>query len=237
MTHEFVVENVVEILIGGDLGHPAWRVDIVKPDIGVDGHWFNGTLHNQHIPKAAMEWRMAEHDMGLEEAMDLLLHEPFMTSAMQLPEAEEDMKRISSSTMMTMKIKGIDVEKPISVYNAESVEEATRAVRTRLSVVKRRIQVVSRVDQDQRKLASTGKEQSDPLDVIRRTHNVTKNGIKEKKEYVTALRQEQGLDSHLPPAKLPARYADPQKSNPFKEDGAVQRILEQKQDPTDNMWF
>ena len=233
MAYEFVIQGVTETLIGGELRHPAWRVDYIKPDIGIENHWFDGGIHNQHIPKAAMEWRMAEYDFPtVEEAMDLLIHEPWMASVINLPETESDMMRAAPSIMRTVEVDGILEEEPITLYNAERREDATKAIRTRLSVVKKRIQVVSA--NVTRKTVS-GALVKDPLDVMRTTHRVTRAGVEEKRSFVIAMRQERGLDSGISRMIVPTRYAAVNEPN-LKDDGAARRILEQKADPKDHMW-
>lgn len=156
--------QAVEMTTNGQ-GTPVWLVSMLKPD---------GTLHDHAFPPSAIEWRMAEYGLdSVDEALDIVLHEPFAVSPQdhgrRLPDPAE-------KAGMVTRLPGRTVDEPIHLHNAPTIAAAREAHRLRIADAKTRVRV--------RPLA---KGKGDPLDVIRQ-RGVTENGLRIKTALVTAAR-------------------------------------------------
>lgn len=148
-------------------GVPIWLVSMLKPDGGIHCHAF---------PPSAIEWRMAEYGLdSTNEALDILLHEPFATSPTDPLQTRDD---AAVRVGMVVRAAGpvFDYE-PIQLYNADTIPDAREAHRIRIADAKTRVQVVA------------PKGRLDPLDTIRQQHGVTTQGLREKADLVDAARR------------------------------------------------
>lgn len=148
-------------------GVPIWLVSMLKPDGGVHCHAF---------PPSAIEWRMAEYGLdSVDEALDVLLHEPFATSPSDPLQARDDAAvRVGMVVRTPGPVVGYE---PIRLHNADTIADAREAHRIRIADAKTRIQVVA------------PKGRLDPLDTIRQQHGVTEEGLRQKQELVDAARR------------------------------------------------
>lgn len=147
-------------------GGAIWLVAMLKPD---------GTIHCHAFPPSIIEWRMAEYELdSVDEALDIVLHEPFATSPTDPLHARDD---AALRAGMVVRAPGpvLDYE-PIHLHNADSIADARQAHRIRISDAKTRVTV------------RPGKVNKDPLDAIRQ-HGVTQEGISSKAAAVDAARR------------------------------------------------
>lgn len=146
-------------------GVPIWLVSMLKPD---------GTIHCHAFPPAAIEWRMAEYDVGIGEAIDIVLHEPWATSPMDPLRARDD---AALRAGMVVRVPGpVEDYEPIRLHNAETIDDAREAHRIRIADAKTRVTV----------RAPKGKQ--DPLDRLRQ-QGVTEEGLREKVALVDRARR------------------------------------------------
>lgn len=155
--------QAVETVTNGQ-GTPVWLVSMLKPD---------GTIHCHAFPPSAIEWRMAEYGLDtVDEALDIVLHEPFAVSPQdhgrRLPDPAE-------KAGMVTRLPGRARDEPIHLHNAPTIAAAREAHRLRIADAKTRVQV------------KPPKGKSDPLDVIRRA-GVTETGVRIKTALVDAAR-------------------------------------------------
>ncbi|MCI3246300.1 hypothetical protein [Streptomyces spinosisporus] len=141
-------------------GTPIWMVTMRKPD---------GSIHCHTFPPSTIEWRMAEYELvNPDEALDIVLHEPYLPDA---PGRDDAALRVGLVTSTRP-----DAE-AITLFNAASTADARAAHRLRVADAKTsRVQV----------LPPSGEE--DPLNVIRANHGVTARGIRAKRERVDIAR-------------------------------------------------
>lgn len=148
-------------------GTPIWMVSMRTPD---------GTIHAHAFPPAAIEWRMAEYGLdSVDEALDVVLHEPWATDPLDPLHARDD---AAVRQGMVVRARGpvIDYE-PIRLHNAETISDARTAHRIRIADAKTRTRV------------TPPKGKTDPLDVIRAQHGVTDEGLRQKTALVDAARR------------------------------------------------
>lgn len=143
-------------------GQPIWLVSMLKPD---------GTVHCHAFPPATVEWRMAEYGVALDEALDIVLHEPWAVDPMDPVQPRPD-----PAARMTVRRPGSAVDEPIRLHNAPTISDAREAHRLRIADAKTRIQV------------KAPKGKPDPLDAIRQ-HGVTEDGLRIKTALVDAARR------------------------------------------------
>lgn len=148
-------------------GTQIWLVSMLKPD---------GTIHCHAFPPSAIEWRMAEYGLDtVDEALEVVLHEPFATSPMDPLKARDD---AAVRVGMVVRTPGlVEDYEPIRLHNAETIADAREAHRLRIADAKSRIQV------------KPPKGKSDPLDAIRQRHGVTETGLRQKAALVNAARR------------------------------------------------
>lgn len=160
----YVVQSA-ELTTNGQ-GTQIWLVAMLKPDNGIHCHAF---------PPAAIEWRMAEYELdSVDEALDMVLHEPFAVDPMDPMQTRQDP---AVEAGMTVRRPGSAVDEPIRLHNAPTIEQAREAHRVRIADAKKRIQVVA------------PKGRLDPLDTIRGQHGVTEVGLRQKTARVDAARR------------------------------------------------
>jgi hypothetical protein len=141
-------------------GTPIWMVSMRKPDGGIHCHAF---------PPSVIEWRMAEYGLtDIDEALDVVLHEPYLPDGRGRDDAAVRVGLVTSTRP--------DAE-AITLFNAASTADAQAAHLARIADVK-----AARV-----RVAASGKG-ADPLDVIRRNHQVTPAGVRMKRELVDVAR-------------------------------------------------
>lgn len=146
-------------------GTAIWLVSMRKPD---------GTVHCHAFPPAAIEWRMAEYQLDtVDEALDIVLHEPWATDPLDPLRARDD---VAAKAGMVVRGPGSAVGyEPIRLHNADNIADAREAHRLRIADAKTRVQV------------RPPKGKPDPLDAIRQ-HGVTKQGLRIKTALVDAAR-------------------------------------------------
>lgn len=148
-------------------GTPIWIVAMLKPD---------GTIHCFAFPPSAIEWRMAEYELDtIDEALDMVLHEPWATSPMDQLKARDD-----SATRVGMVVRTpgpVEDYEPIRLHNADTIDDAREAHRLRIADAKTRVHV------------KPPKGKADPLDAIRSRHGVTEEGLRLKTALVDAARR------------------------------------------------
>lgn len=161
---EYVVQSAEKMTNGQ--GTSIWLVSMLKPD---------GTIHCHALPPAAIEWRMAEYGLdSVDEALDILLHEPFATSPMDPLKAREDAAfRVGMVVRMPGPVEGYE---PIRLHNADTISDARAAHRLRIADAKSRVQV------------RPPSGEADPLDAIRQQHGVTEEGLRLKTALVDSAR-------------------------------------------------
>lgn len=162
---EYVLQSAEQATNGQ--GMQIWLVSMVKPD---------GSLHCHAFPPSAIEWRMAEYGLDtVDEALDVVLHEPWATSPADPLKARDD---AAVRAGMVVRTPGpVEDYEPIRLHNADTIDDAREAHRIRIADAKTRIQVV----------APKGKR--DPLDTIRHQHSVTAEGLRQKAALVDAARR------------------------------------------------
>jgi hypothetical protein len=161
---DYVVQSAEKMTNGQ--GVPIWLVSMLKPD---------GTIHCLALPPSAIEWRMAEYGLDdTDEALDMVLHEPWATSPTDPLQARDD---AAVRVGMVVRTPGpVEDYEPIRLHNADSISDARAAHRLRIADAKKRVQVT----------APKGRE--DPLDAIRQQHGVTEEGLRMKTALVDAAR-------------------------------------------------
>ena len=161
---EYVVQSAEKISNGQ--GVPIWLVSMLKPD---------GTIHCTAMPPAAIEWRMAEYGLDdVNEALDMILHEPFATSPTDPLKARDD---AAVRVGMVVRTPGpVEDYEPIRLHNADTVGDARAAHRIRVADAKKRVQV------------KAPKGKADPLAAVREQHGVTEEGLRMKTALVEAAR-------------------------------------------------
>lgn len=148
-------------------GDWVWRVDMRKPD---------GSLHCHAFPPKAIEWRMAEYALNsVDEALDMLLHEPYAVDP--LDRFRDAASRDPAARAgMTVRLAGKAAAEPVRLHNAPTIADAREAHRLRIADAKTRVRV------------RPPKGKKDPLDVIREQHGVTEEGLRVKTALVDAAR-------------------------------------------------
>lgn len=162
---EYVVQSAEKTWNGQGL--PIWLVSMVKPD---------GSVHCHAFPPAAIEWRMAEYGLDtVDEALDVILHEPFATSPTDPLKARDD---AAVRAGMVVRVPGAAEDyEPIRLHNADAIGDARDAHRLRIADAKKRVHV---------KPPRGGR---DPLDAVREQHGVTEEGLRLKTILVDAARR------------------------------------------------
>lgn len=139
-------------------GTPCWTVAYERPD---------GSTHIHAFPQGTIEWRMAEYQLdSVDEALDIVLHEPWATDPMDPMQARDDAAvRVGMVTRIPGPIEDYD---PIRLHNADTIDDARVAHRIRVADAKARVQIAPPAGA------------SDPLDLIRSEHGVTPAGLQAK---------------------------------------------------------
>lgn len=145
-------------------GAHTWLVSLLKPD---------GTIHCHAFPPSAIEWRMAEYQLdSIDEALDMVLHEPWAVDPMDTFQKLPDP---AAQAGMVTRLPGRASDEPVRLHNAPTITDAREAHRLRIADAKTRVQV------------KAPKGKPDPLDVIRQ-HGVTERGLRIKTALVDAAR-------------------------------------------------
>lgn len=165
-------------------GTPIWMVSMLKPD---------GTIHVHTFPPSAIEWRMAEYGLdSIDEALDIVLHEPYAADPLDPMQAASDP---AGRAGMKVRLPGTTVDEPIRLHNAPTIAEARAAHRLRIADAKTRVRV------------TPPKGKTDPLDTIRTNHGVTEEGLKAKAAHVDAARRAVRRETARPEPTLEATRA------------------------------
>lgn len=185
----YEVENVG--LTATAQGTPIWMVSMRKPD---------GTIHAHSFPPSAIEWRMAEYQLDtVDEALDMVLHEPWATDPTDPVRGQND--PAARAGMMVQAAK-VGAAEPIRLHNAPTIADARSAHRLRIADAKTRVQI------------TPPKGKQDPLDTIREQHGVTSEGLREKAAAVDAVRR--AARGEAPPP-APSIIVDPEAHSRMKE--------------------
>jgi len=146
-------------------GTPVWMVGMLKPD---------GSIHAHAFPPSAIEWRMAEYGFDtVDEALDVVLHEPF---AVDPQDSFQRLTDPAAQAGMVVRMPGRSVDEPVCLHNAPTIAAAREAHRLRIADAKTRVRV------------NPPKGKPDPLDIIREHHGVTATGLRIKTALVDAAR-------------------------------------------------
>ncbi|MGW8679667.1 hypothetical protein ACWGNN_01115 [Streptomyces sp. NPDC055817] len=166
MAEEWAPVDVTEVVTRS--GVTCWQVQHQRPD---------GDIHRHVFPQDALEWRMAEYGLEtVDEALDMVLHEPFATDPADPLLARDDAAlRVGMVTRLPGAAEDYDT---IRLHNADTIADAREAQDIRVADVK-----TSRV----RIVPPEG--EPDPLDIIRQRHRCTDDGIREKAALVDAARR------------------------------------------------
>jgi hypothetical protein len=165
-------------------GTPIWMVSMRKPD---------GTIHAHSFPPSTIEWRMAEYGLDtVDEALDIILHEPWAADPTDPTRAREDPAALAGMTVLRA---GAKVAEPIRLHNAPTIADAREAHRLRIADAKTRIRI------------TPPKGKQDPLDIIRQQHGVTGDGLRQKAALVDSARR--ALRGETTPTK-PDIIVDPE---------------------------
>ncbi|MFE4671123.1 hypothetical protein [Streptomyces sp. NPDC056723] len=176
MAEEWTSWSVAEWTSGG--GMACWKVQSQRPD---------GTTHIHVFPQSTLEWRMAEYGLEtVDEALDMVLHEPFATDPADPLLARDDAAlRVGMVTRLPGTVEDYDT---IRLHNADTIADAREAQDIRVADVKTgRVRIVP------------PEGEPDPLDIIRQRHRCTDDGIREKAALVDAARRAYRGEA-LPPA-------------------------------------
>lgn len=170
---EYVVQSAEKT--SNRQGQPIWLVSMQKPD---------GTIHCHAFPPSAVEWRMAEYELGnVDEALDIVLHEPFATNPADPLQARDD-AAVRAGMVVRAPGPALDYE-PITLHSADTIKDARDAHRIRISDAKTRVQV------------KAPKGKPDPLDAIRQ-YGVTDEGLRQKATLVDAARRSVRGEAPMP---------------------------------------
>lgn len=166
MAEEWIPTQVAEWTSGG--GMACWTVQAQRPD---------GTTHLHVFPQATLEWRMAEYQLdSIDEALDMILHEPHATDPMD-PLLARDDSAVRRGMVTRTPGPVLDYD-PIRLHNADTIDDAREAQRIRIADAKEsRVRIV------------TPTSEPDPLDMIRQRHGCTQDGIRAKTELVDQARR------------------------------------------------
>lgn len=163
----------------------------------------DGKEHFHGFPPDIFENRAAEYGIdpstpeGLEEVIDMVLHELFVPDPMEDPVPEENdpaMKQGMQGTavMNTMFAEPGD-EVPITLLTASSTEEALEAHRLRIAHAKEtKVRLVSAAGKDWQDLWGTrqmrAETAADPLQVLRDNHGIDMERWSAKRDYLEQFR-------------------------------------------------
>ncbi|WP_431681240.1 hypothetical protein [Kitasatospora sp. KL5] len=183
----------------------CWQVRQQRPD---GGH------HLTVFPTSSLEWRAAEYDIdhtttaGINQILDILLHEPFVPDPIEHRERDPAAAK-GFTAPSTQALHGLQVgeEAPITLHNAPDRATARAAHLERIAHTKRtRIHVVSPAATTAKRTAAA--LAPDPLDLIRANHGITTAGVTAKTVLVEQARQQLGAspDAASPPPTVPATF-------------------------------
>ncbi|MEV8095218.1 hypothetical protein [Kitasatospora sp. NPDC085879] len=190
----------------------CWQVRQQRPD---GGH------HVTVFPTSSLEWRAAEYDIdhttaaGINQILDILLHEPFVPDPIEHRERDPAAAK-GFTAPSTQALHGLQVgeEAPITLHNAPDRATARAAHLERIAHTKRtRIHVVPSTPTATKRTASSPAR--DPLDLIRANHGITTAGVAAKTALVEQARQQLGATQAPVPAEastpptFPATFTTP----------------------------
>ncbi|MFJ8043786.1 hypothetical protein ACIRBX_25120 [Kitasatospora sp. NPDC096147] len=182
----------------------CWQVRQLRPD---------GEHHIAVFPAATLEWRAAEYDIdhttkaGLDQILDIVLHEPFLPDPLQ--DRDQDPAAAKGLTApSTQALHGLAVgdQAPVTLHNAPDRATARAAHLERIAHLKRTgINVVSPTPPT-RPGGLARAAAPDPLDLIRAGHGITAAGVTAKTALVEQARQHLAAarSETAPPASTPA---------------------------------
>ncbi|MEV7926094.1 hypothetical protein [Kitasatospora sp. NPDC088779] len=202
MPEQYRVLAVDQITIGPT---KCWQVRQQRSD----GH------HITIFPTSALEWRAAEYDIdpgtpdGLDQIIDMLLHEPFVPDPIEHRHADPAAAK-GLTAPATQAIHGLAVgdTAPVTLHNAPDRATARAAHLERIAHVKRTRVTVTAGPAAGKLRAAAAQPAADPLDVIRRSHGITPEGVAAKVEVVEQARQQLALPQPPPPADAAPRHPE-----------------------------
>lgn len=165
-------------------GLACWTVAYQRPD---------GTMHDHVFPQSTLEWRMAEYGLdSVDEALDIVLHEPWALSPMDPLTARDD-PALRAGMVVRLAGPHLDYE-PIRLHNADTVSDARDAHRIRIADAKTRVKI------------TVPKGKTNPLDMILERHGVTADGVRAKAALVDLVRRQYRGEA-LPPQQPAGPFA------------------------------
>lgn len=188
MPEQYQVLDAARITVGST---QCWAVRQQRPD---------GDHHVTVFPTSSLEWRAAEYDIdhttpdGINTILDMLLHEPW------IPDPRED-RHTDPATAKNLTVHAAqDIPGPaaggppaVTLHNAPDRATARQAHLERIAHAKRtRVAVTAGPAAGARRTAAA-KAATDPLDIIRRHHGITPEGVAAKTEIVEQTRRQLAL--------------------------------------------
>ncbi|MFF4819856.1 hypothetical protein ACFY2K_35370 [Kitasatospora sp. NPDC001309] len=185
MPEQYRVIDAARINVGPT---ECWAVRQRRPD---------GDHHVTVFPTSSLEWRAAEYDIdhttpdGINTILDMLLHEPWIPDPREERHTEPAAAK-SLTAPATQEIPGPTAEgpQPVTLHNAPDRATARQAHLERIAHAKRtRVAVTAGPAAGARRTAAA-KAATDPLDIIRRHHGITPEGVAAKTEIVEQARRQ-----------------------------------------------
>ncbi|MGW4694864.1 hypothetical protein ACWEO1_21100 [Kitasatospora cineracea] len=159
--------------VEGDM--ECWEIRQERPD---------GQHHLTIFPTSSLEWRAAEYDIdhrtpdGLDQILDMLLHEPFLPDPLSAP-ASTAAKGLAATDPA-----------PVTLHNAPDRATARAAHLERIARTKQtRVTVTAAPAPTGKTGVTAARAATDPLEVIRANHGITPEGVAEKTEFVEQARR------------------------------------------------
>ncbi|MGW3181646.1 hypothetical protein ACWDD9_20460 [Kitasatospora sp. NPDC001119] len=185
MPEQYRVLDTTRINVGST---PCWAVRQQRPD---------GEHHITIFPTSSLEWRAAEYDIdhttpaGIDMILDMLLHEPFVPDPLENGHTDPAAAK-GLAVVAVQAVNGLaagDTE-PVTLHNAPDRATARQAHLDRIAHAKRTRVAVTAGPAAGALRAAAARPAQDPLDVIRRNHGITPEGVTAKAELVEQARQQ-----------------------------------------------
>ncbi|WP_224273268.1 hypothetical protein [Streptomyces sp. LS1784] len=174
MPEEYRVLEAAQINVGPT---QCWAVRQQRPD---------GDHHVTVFPTTSLEWRAAEYDIdhttpdGIDMILDMLLHEPWIPDPLEQRSADP----------AAAKSFAVGEPAPVTLHNAPDRATARQAHLERIAHTKRTRVAVTAGPTAGTRRAAAAKPAPDPLDIIRRHHGITPEGVAAKTEIVEQTRRQ-----------------------------------------------
>ncbi|MBO1413215.1 hypothetical protein [Streptomyces sp. FH025] len=205
MPEQYRVLDATRINVGPT---QCWAVRQQRPD---------GDHHVTVFPTTSLEWRAAEYDIdhttpdGIDMILDMLLHEPWIADPLEQ----------RSTDPAAAKGLAAGQPAPVTLHNAPDRATARQAHLERIAHAKRTRVAVTAGPAAGTRRAAAAKPAPDPLDIIRRHHGITPEGVAAKTEIVEQTRRQ--LAQPQPPAEDEATRVSPDSFTTPVWDAAVPR--------------